>query len=181
MLKRAKSIKLRVLVWAMLLTAVGVRTSKVEAICQTAVFPQTLTYQSPAAALFWNAVALNPLKENLVINGTFAPSIAADTFQLTLKIKNNGEVVATASATVTLSTSVETPFTLTVPMANFQAGPNNNSFVGPHILTVEHVGFPPTCLPPDMDYNVSFYFPIYQYYGGARPGNYIRVISTSSS
>ena len=138
----------------------------------------TLQYQNTAANLYWNGVALNPLSENLTITGAYAKTGQVYHYRLTLAIQDNGETVTTKVVNVTTSMTNEVLFQFVIPISELNPGKDNSSLMGPQKVTITDLDTDESIT---FDYNVSFYFPIYQLDYEANAGNYIMIIGAGAA
>lgn len=116
--------------------------------------------------LTWN-VRTNSGKEDVVMEGYIPAMETAKNYTITLQIRGT-----TIVKTIQVSTTPgkQTGFTFNIPASEFDLSPTNYSFPGPHPVTIVDNQTGQTIT---KNYNINFYFPIYNSLHRTNGGGYM--------
>jgi hypothetical protein len=117
-----------------------------------------LEHQVGSDDLFWNLISLSPNQNTFILRGYFEPTNFTETFALSLNLNGHNY---TPSSVITTSTIANRFFEFHIPVSDFAATKNNYIFTGPFTLSIIDQT-PNSTRSLTLDWNVSFYFPIYQ-------------------
>lgn len=113
--------------------------------------------QVAAHNLTWNIKHLSPEMDKVLVRGRFLANNPIYNTKLELSIPI---IEKTYSQNITTSLTQDTPFTFEIPISDFNAGYSRHTFIGPQKFTLTNLD---TSEENQMDLNLNFYFPIYNY------------------
>lgn len=127
----------------------------------------TLSNQVAGHNLVWNYIELSPDWVNTKIYGRYPRTDVPINYELILTIPT---IDKSYPVNLTTSTTTDTHFEFVIPVSDFNASREDHTFVGPQKLKITDIDNDKITI---IDYNTTFYFPVYHLNHIANMGYYI--------